>query len=440
MKGIMIIGFSEEYEAFIDAQYPKNLAKKIKFKDTDIMDLYTLHKMERVEPNFIKTTIKNQMIASFYTGSNFNLFVGLPDYTVSIVLTDEDLIEDILPKDFEGMIRRIAHLILPKRDNNPDYHEMVNNFFMMLKNGDLEPFWDEYNEKTLARLLGEPPTEKDITNEIIVNETTYDKIDVLDEIPSEENLPEEVISEKELFEEFLEATKENIEEVSEIGLGEETEDLKDIIEDSPEEKVIADEEAVNEDIVDDVTMGFEVSSDEEIVVEEETELEGDIGEKLDESVSKEHYTELEVEVLKQEIEEVKSELKEKTEKVRELSKRLTEYQTDRASIEDIKEENIIYQESIKNLSEEKESQAQKINELIQESEDKDIQIADLEKEIENHIDRIADLKIELRDLKNKDKKAKDDIADKLIDMKKEIKVLRRECDHYKKIIKDNDLL
>ena len=433
MKGIMIIGFSEEYEAFIDAQYPKNLAKKIKFKDTDIMDLYTLHKMERVEPNFIKTTIKNQMIASFYTGSNFNLFVGLPDYTVSIVLTEEDIIEDILPKNFEGMIRRIAHLILPQRDNNPDYEEMVKEFFMMLTNGDLEPFWEEYNEKILAKLLGETPTEKEKTSEIMVDEPSNDEFDELDEIPSEENLPEETISDKELFEEFLEATKENIEEVSEIGLGEETEDLKDVIEESLEEKV-------KEDIVDDVTMGFEVSSDEEIVVEEKTEIEEEIIEKLDESVSKEHYTELEVEVLEKEIEELNSELKEKTEKVRELSKRLTEYQTDRASIEDIKEENIIYQESIKNLSEEKESQTQKIDELIKESEDKDIQISELKEEIETYIDRIASLKIELRDIKSKDKKTKDDLSDELIDMKKEVKVLRRERDHYKKIIKDNDLL
>jgi hypothetical protein len=28
----------------------------------------------------------------------------------------------------------------------------------------------------------------------------------------------------------------------------------------------------------------------------------------------------------------------------------------------------------------------------------------------------------------------------MIDMKKELKVLRRERDHYKKIVKDNDLL
>ena len=28
LKGIMIIGFNEDYEAYIDAQYPKNISKK----------------------------------------------------------------------------------------------------------------------------------------------------------------------------------------------------------------------------------------------------------------------------------------------------------------------------------------------------------------------------------------------------------------------------
>ena len=433
MKGIFIIGFNEDYEAFIDAQYPKNIVKKIRFKSSDIMDLYTLHKMERVEPNFIKTTINNQNIASFYTGSNFKQFVGLPDFTVSIVLTDEDLIEDILPKDFEGMIRRIAHLVIPHSNNKPIYEEMVKEFFVMLQNGDLEAYWEEYDENYLDNIPDIPLKEEKKVSEVAVSDTLVDEMVSSEETPSEENLPEEVISDEELIEEFLEATKESIEEVSEIGLGEETEDLKDVIEDSLEEKV-------SEEIVDDITMGFEVSSEVEIEVEEETESQEVVIEKLEESVSEEHYTELEVEVLEEEINELKTELKEKTEKVRELSKRLTEYQTDRANIEEIKKENATMRENLNKLAGEMENQAQKISELIKETEDKDIQIIEMKEEIDTHIDRIASLKIELRDIKNKDKKSEEDLSDELIDMKKEIKVLRRERDHYKKIIKDNDLL
>ena len=87
-----------------------------------------------------------------------------------------------------------------------------------------------------------------------------------------------------------------------------------------------------------------------------------------------------------------------------------------------------------------EKQSKKINELIKEIDKKDRDINDLNKEIENHIDSITTLKIEIRNFKSNGKKEDESRKDELIDMKKEIKVLRRERDHYKKIVKDNDLL
>ena len=36
----------------------------------------------------------------------------------------------------------------PHNNNKPDYDEMVKEFFTMLQNGDLEPYWEEYDEES----------------------------------------------------------------------------------------------------------------------------------------------------------------------------------------------------------------------------------------------------------------------------------------------------
>ena len=62
---------------------------------------------------------------------------------------------------------------------------------------------------------------------------------------------------------------------------------------------------------------------------------------------------------------------------------------------------------------------------------------------ESFLSTITHLKLELKELRenlNGEQRNKDKVKDEIIEMKKEIKVLRRERDHYKNIIKDKDLL
>ncbi len=60
-----------------------------------------------------------------------------------------------------------------------------------------------------------------------------------------------------------------------------------------------------------------------------------------------------------------------------------------------------------------------------------------------HIDTITDLKLQAKTLKSKissGNEEKEKLKDQSLDLKKEVKVLRRERDHYKKIVKENNLL
>ncbi|GAH77711.1 unnamed protein product, partial [marine sediment metagenome] len=55
----------------------------------------------------------------------------------------------------------------------------------------------------------------------------------------------------------------------------------------------------------------------------------------------------------------------------------------------------------------------------------------------------TNLKLDAKNLKSKISsidEEKEKIKDQSLDLKKEVKVLRRERDHYKKIVKDNNLL
>jgi FtsZ-binding cell division protein ZapB len=59
------------------------------------------------------------------------------------------------------------------------------------------------------------------------------------------------------------------------------------------------------------------------------------------------------------------------------------------------------------------------------------------------LDTITALKLELKQLKDKlasEGTPQKRTTDRIIELKKEIKVLRRERDHYKAIVKENDLL
>ena len=402
--------FNENFEAFIDAQYPSDISETLNIKASDLMNIYTLHRMKEEQPNFFQMEIKNFNVASFFTGFSFKKYVGYPNHAISLILSDEDLKNEELAKNFEGMVRRVAFELLNKR-SEPNFIEMLKEYYIILGNADLEPYWEESNEEE--------------SNKVII-------------IPTE--------NKKEEFQ-HIEVIQNNV-----------SEDIK------PELKA----ETINQTEID----------------------------------LEKRFDKLEKEVLEQEIKDLKMLLKEKSEKIKEITKQLTEQQSEIIKIEEwkhqyekFKKENEILTTNINNLTElsnqqnEKiDSQTEKLNQLMEDLNDKNIQIVNFESELEKskdqidesrkikneaealknqidliknenenlkkeieklvkdnglHIDNITDLKLKIKEFKGKlttEVSVQDNLAEAIIDLKKEVKVLRRERDHYKKIVKEKKLL
>jgi len=411
----MILRFNENFEAFIDAQYPIDISESLNMKASDLMNIYTLHRMKEDQPNFFQMEIKDFSVASFFTGFSFKKYVGYPNHAISVILSDEDLKNEELAKNFEGMVRRVAFELLNKK-SEPNFIEMLKEYYIILGNADLEPYWEVSNEEEVHKVILNPTEDK-----------------------------KEEFKQNELSQKMT------------------SEDIK------PELK-------------------FEHKST-EMTSQAEVDLE-------------KRFDRLEKEVLEQEIKDLKMLLKEKSEKIKEITKQLTDQQSEISKIEEWKEtyekfkkENEILTTNANNLTElsnqqkeEIDSQTEKLNQIMEEINDKNIQIVNfkneleksndqideskiikkeaedlknqidiiknenenLKKEIEKlvkdnglHIDNITNLKLKLKEFKSKltsEVNVQDNLAEVIIDLKKEVKVLRRERDHYKEIIKEKKLL
>ena len=148
----MILGFNENSEAFITAQYPGDLFESLNINMDDLTDIHMLHWTNKKEPNFFQIELADFRVASFYSGFSSGRYVGLPNYAITVFLETEESEKMDIPKNFEGLLRRIAHILLPKKDNNPDFDDMFKEFFLMLKNKDLEPYWEEIEKDKIPIL------------------------------------------------------------------------------------------------------------------------------------------------------------------------------------------------------------------------------------------------------------------------------------------------
>ena len=388
----MILRFNEEFAAFIDAQYPKKLSKTLKIKASDLMNIYTLHRKKMDEPNFFQMEIKDFNVASFFTGFSFKRYVGLPDHAITVIFSPEEMNNDNLPKDFEGMLRKIAYELLPLK-YDPDFNKILKEYYIILKNGDLEPYWEE-----------------------------------------------------------------SIEEHSDEDIGDIVKELEPIKEKDKEKK--------------------------------ELELKTEIITQSEDNFLEDRFDKLEKEVLEQEIEDYKMLLKEKSEKIRELTKRITGQHSGSSEIEDwklkyekLEEEKEFLNQNLNKLTTITSQQNQEINTLKKELNEKKTQIEEMNREIEEnnkifdeskkfegesidlqkrietlkrkkdklsekvdrltrdndlHIDSIASLKIKMKEIKNKlssEESVQNNLSETIIDLKKDIKILRRERDNYKKLAK-----
>ena len=402
MKGIIIIAFNENLEASIDTQYPSNLMEFLKIGPETLNDLSDYHEKRKMEPNFIQIKLKDEIdVASFYSGFSFRHYVGTPNLAVAIFLSNDDQISP----EFEGMMRRIAHELLPKRDAL-NFDDILGKYYGMLKEGELIPYWEEIIEGESNLLKGkEQEAQGDNEKEVALEgeekevsdkeETSIHEIKKLLQKNEElEHLLEEKSNKiRELTRKFTDLTSEKNQSVEEL----------DTLKDELSEQYIK-LEKWNEQI----TVLNENNAN---LIEEVKDLNELIAQKDKEIARKDNQ----IENLKQEIDDVKN-------------------------IE--KEEEMLLQE-IQDLTTINDGMSSEIERLERKLKDQSSQIEKSKHSSSQNLDTITDLKMEVKNLKentNNFGKEKESLTSQIFDLKKEIKILRRERDHYIKLVKDNDLL
>ena len=138
----MILNLNEKSEPNIDVQYPEDICAQLNISTSSLMSVFEQHKTVKTGPNYLEMQIKrNVSIASFFTGHSSKSFLGKPDHAITIFLSDDD----VLPRTFEGQVRRIAFELLPKREEPGFYEEFVK-CFDLLKNGELDPYYQQMLE------------------------------------------------------------------------------------------------------------------------------------------------------------------------------------------------------------------------------------------------------------------------------------------------------
>ncbi|MFX1291052.1 MAG: hypothetical protein ACFFAG_08855 [Promethearchaeota archaeon] len=140
----MILNLSEGSEPTVDIQYPENICDDLEISTSGLLSLFEQHKNVKTGPNYLEMQIKrNVSVASFFTGHSNKSFLGKPEHSITIFLSDDDT----LPNTFEGQVRRIAFELLPKRQE-PDFYEQFVKYFELLKKGELDPYYQQILELT----------------------------------------------------------------------------------------------------------------------------------------------------------------------------------------------------------------------------------------------------------------------------------------------------
>ncbi len=142
MKGIVILNLDKKSELSIDIQYPHNICEELGVTESMLETVFDEHKRVRTGPNYLEMQIKRDLsVASFFTGHSSKHFIGKGDHVITVLLSDEDM----LPRNFEGQVRRIAFELLPKRKEKK-FKELFEKSYDLLEKGDLDAYWQEREE------------------------------------------------------------------------------------------------------------------------------------------------------------------------------------------------------------------------------------------------------------------------------------------------------
>jgi len=401
LKGIIIIGYNEESKVFIDKQFPSNIAEFLKISPQILKELSDHHFKKKMEPNYLEVKLEGDInVASFYSGFSFRHYVGTPNFTVVVFLSDDD----ILSINFEGMMRRISHELLPKREAL-NFDDILGKYYTMLKNEELSPYWEEIIEG--ERSLIERELKKNEDGQKTKEEDGQIEKSVKDKLEKDEVKSDLVIKNSEL-ENLLTEKKGKIRELS----------IK--------YTDLASQNALNEEEID--TLKNEIS-EQYIKLEKWSQQMAE----LNENNSK----------LMTEVNKLTEKLNEKEKKLTENEATLSQLKNESLEIKDIEKEaeNILQgMEDLKNInfglhSEIKSLETQ--NAMLKEECEKSRMSSNL------NIDSMTTLKFKIKNFKEQlsSKVAREEeINEQIFDLKKEIKVLRRERDHYLQIVKDNNLI
>jgi uncharacterized coiled-coil DUF342 family protein len=142
MKGIVILNLDKKSDLRKDIEYPDNICEELGVTDSMLSTVFEEHKRVRTGPNYLEMQIKRDLsVASFFTGHSSRHFIGKGDHVITVFLSDEDM----LPKNFEGQVRRIAFELLPERKEKK-FKELLSKSYELLEKGELDAYWQERKE------------------------------------------------------------------------------------------------------------------------------------------------------------------------------------------------------------------------------------------------------------------------------------------------------
>lgn len=401
MKGIAILTFDENSKPNIVTQFPINLTEFLKLKSDSLQKLSKAHLQKKMEPNFIKLKLENGLsVVSFYTGFSFRHYVGKPNFAISIFISENDAIHE----DIEGMMRKMAHELLPKREAL-NFDDLLEKYYEMLKKEEILPYWEEIIEgETSVIKVKEKEEEKKKVEEL--EEMEEKKIE--DTGPDFSQNILELKSKNAELQNLLDEKKSKIRELTRKYTELDSENTK---------------------------KSEEIQSCKEEISEQYIKLESWSQQMADLNQNNAKLMD-DIKILNQKIDERDEFLKEKERKIESLSKKLKaieEVEKESGKLlqekEDLKEINLGLNSEVEKL--------EKINRNIKN------EIVRLKGQITVHIDSITSLKLEVKNAKaevSAKETEKNTIKEQIFDLKKEIKILRRERDHYRRIVKEKNLL
>jgi len=400
VKGIIILGFGKYSKTCVDTQFPSNICEFLGVTTETLKGLVELHMNKKMEPNYIELTLEDEVrVASFYSGFSFRHYVGNPNFAVCIFLSQDD----VLSNEFEGMMRRIANELLPKREAL-NFDDILGQYYEMLKKEELLPYWEEIIEGETSVITAKKKEEK----------KEEEKLDSVEDKKSEDIKPDLLMEE--------------------AGIKAKNTELQDLL-DEKKSKIRELTRKYTELVSENTKNSEEIQSYREEISEQYIKLEKWSQQMADLNQNNAKLMD-EIKILNQKINERDVFLKEKERKIEALSKKLTGVE----EVEDEAEKMLQEKVDMKNINLGLNSELEKLEKanisLLNE-------IDKLKSQITVHLDSITSLKLEGKNNKaniSAKEKEKETLKEQIFDFKKEIKVLRRERDHYRKIVKEKNLL